>query len=303
MNKVNGEIELGTQIKKSTDIILNIFFILVSAACLYPLFLVLAISFTDEATIRLSGYNLIPKQFSLEAYKFVFKSGSAVFRGYFNTIVITLVGSVVGLVIMGMYAYPLARDDFKYKGIFNFIVVFTMLFNGGLVPSYIIYVNVLHLKDKMMALILLWIFNAFYVMIIRTFYRSNVPKSLIEAAQIDGAGEFYTFFKIVMPLAKPALATVFMFSMLIYWNDWFGPQLYIVTESKFNLQFLMYRIEQNIQMLPTLAGMPDPSVIANLPSEGARMAMAVVAIGPVILAYPFFQRYFEKGITLGATKE
>lgn len=303
MNRKNHEIELGTQIKRSTDIILNVFFIIVAIACLYPLFLVLGVSLTDEMAIRLHGYHLIPKQFSLEAYKFVLKNGTAVARGYLNTIIVTLVGSTLGLFIMAMYAYPLSRDDFKYKGIFNFIVVFTMLFNGGMVPHYIIYVNVLHIKDKLIALVLLWIFNAFYVMIIRTFYKSNVPKSLIEAAQIDGAGEFYIFFKIVMPLAKPALATVFMFSMLVYWNDWFGPYLYIMSEKKFNLQYLMYRIEQNIQMLARISGVPDPSAIANLPSEGARMAMAIVGIGPVILAYPFFQRYFERGITLGATKE
>ena len=298
------EIELGTQIKPSTNIILNIFFIIIAILCMYPLFLVLAVSFTDEAVIRLSGYHLIPKQFSLDAYKFVLKNGSVIARGYFNTIVITFVGSVIGLLIMAMYAYPLARDDFKYKGVFNFIAVFTMLFNGGMVPQYIIMTNVLHLKDKMFALILLWIFSAYYVMIIRTFFRTNVPKSLIEAAQIDGAGEFYTFFKIVMPLAKPALATIFLFSMLQYWNDWYGPSLYIISEKKYNLQYLMYRIEQNIQALARMGGQGNVAKeLANLPSESARMAMAVLGIGPLLLAYPFFQRYFERGITLGATKE
>ena len=202
---------------------------------------------------------------------------------------------------MALYAYPLSRDDFKYRSAFNVICVITMLFSGGLVPTYMVFVKVLGLKDRILALILAQLFSAFYVMIIRTFFKTNVPKSLIEAAQIDGAGEYYTFFRIVMPLAKPALATVLMFSMLLYWNDWYFPLLYITSPDKYNLQYLMYQMQSKIASLITASSAGATIDIKNIPSETARMAMAIIAIGPI--AYPFFQKYFEKGITLGATKE
>lgn len=293
----------GVQIKKSTNFILNVFFIILSVLCIYPLILVLMVSFTDEMSIPTYGYSIFPHVFSLSAYEYIFTNFSAIGRAYAVSIGVTLVGGGLGLMIMALYAYPLARDDFKYKGVFNLLAVITMLFSGGLVPTYMVYVRVLHLKDTYMALILMSLFSAFYVMIIRTFYRTNVPKSLIEAAQIDGSGEFYTFFKIVFPLAKPALATVLMFSMLVYWNDWYGPLLYITKTDHYNLQYLLYNMQSKIASLVAASSHGGSVDLTNIPSETARMAMAIVAIGPVVLAYPFFQRYFQKGITLGATKE
>lgn len=300
-NKKRSNPESGLKISKRSNAILNIIFILISIMCVYPLLLVLAVSLTDEITIANSGYSIFPAQFSLSAYTYILSNIGSIIRAYGVSIIVTLVGGFTGLMIMALYAYPLSRDDFKYKATFNVIAVITMLFSGGLVPSYMVYVNVLRLKNSLLALILMSLFSAFYVMIIRTFYKSNVPKSLIEAAQIDGAGEFKTYFKIVMPLAKPALATILMFSMLVYWNDWYGPLLYITDTKLYNLQYLMYQIQSKISNLAMISNRPE--LVKDLPSETARMAMAIVAIGPIILAYPFFQRYFEKGITLGATKE
>lgn len=293
----------GIQIKKSTNIILNIFFIILAVLCIYPLILVLMVSFTDELSIPTYGYSIIPHVYSLSAYQYIFKNFAAIAHAYAVSIGVTLFGGGLGLVIMAMYAYPLARDDFKYKGLFNVLAVITMLFSGGLVPSYMVYVKVLHIKDTYTALVLMSLFSAFYVMIIRTFYRQNVPKSLIEASHIDGGGEFFTFFRIVFPLAKPALATVLMFTMLVYWNDWYGPLLYVVTPEHYNLQYLLYQMESKIASLATLSQSGQSIDVSSIPSESARMAMAIVAIGPIVLAYPFFQRYFQKGITLGATKE
>lgn len=293
----------GTQISKSTNVLLNLMFIIISILCLYPLVLVLMVSFTDELSITTAGYSIFPSKFSLSAYEYIFDNISAVGRAYLVSIFTTLVGGIVGMLFMALYAYPLARDDFKYQNVFNVIVVITMLFSGGLVPTYMVYVKVLHLKDNLMSIILMSLFSAFYVMIIRTFYRTNVPKSLIEASHIDGGGEYFTFFRIVLPLAKPALATVLLFSMLVYWNDWYGPLLYISDTKLYNLQYLMYQMQTKIASLVTASANGGSVNLADIPSETARMAMAIVAIGPIVLAYPFFQRYFQKGITLGATKE
>lgn len=305
-NKKNNEPEqtaVGIQISKTSNVIINIIFILICAMCIYPMLLVFMVSFTDEITVTTNGYTLFPAKFSLEAYKYILSSSAAIIRAYGVSIFCTLFGGLLGVLIMALYAYPLARQDFKYRTPFNTIAVITMLFSGGLVPTYMVYVNIFHLKDTLAALILTQLFTAFNVMIIRTYYRTSVPMSLIEAAQIDGAGEFRTFFTIVFPLAKPVIATMLMFGMLNYWNDWYGPLLYIDNEKLYNLQYLMYQIQSKMANLSTIAGMGNADAIKNLPSESARMAMAMVAIGPIILAYPFFQKYFEKGITLGATKE
>ncbi len=301
MAKQNVPTEVGIQISKTANAIWNVIFFITAIMCVYPLLLVLAVSFTDETQIAMAGYTIFPEKISFAAYAFIAKNMLAITRAYGITIIVTLVGSLLGLLIMALYAYPLSRDDFKYKGFFNFIAVVTMMFSGGLVPIYMVYVRVLGLKDNILALILTGLFSAYYVMIIRTFYRQNVSKSLIEAAQIDGAGEFKIFFQIVLPLAKPALATVLMFSMLVYWNDWYSPLLYITKMELYNLQYLMYQVQAKIANLTRIANSAE--AVKDIPSEAARMAMAIVAIGPIILCYPFFQRYFEKGITLGGVKE
>ena len=298
-NNVNEDKSI--QISKTSNFIWHVVFILLSIICIYPMLLVFMVTITDETTVILEGYKLFPSKFSLSAVSFIMNNSKAILNAYGVSIFCTVVGGLIGVLIMALYAYPLAREDFKYGRVFNLIAVITMMFSGGFVPAYIVYTKILCLKDSIWALVLMNLFSAFNVMIIRTYYKTSISKSLIEAAQIDGASEFRTYFKIVLPLSKPVIATMLMMVMLVYWNDWFAPMLYIDSENLYNLQYLMYQLESKIANLSKMAG--NPELVKNVPSETARMAMAIVAIGPIILAYPFFQRYFEKGITLGATKE
>jgi putative aldouronate transport system permease protein len=306
--KHKDDVQLGT-VNKLNDIkpfwngVLNLIFVIYSVCCIVPLILIIGISFTDEKTITVHGYNFIPKVFSLEAYRWVVKTGEAIFRAYGVSIFVTVVGTLISLAIISMFSYVISRKDFKHRNKFAFIVFFTMIFNGGLVPWYMVYVNVLHMNNTIFALIVPALANAWYVMIMRTFYQTNVPDSLIESAKIDGAGEFRTFIQIVLPLAKAGLATVGLFQCLTYWNDWYLPLMFIDDANLFNLQYLLYKTLAAIQYLSQAANLPQGSqALANLPSETARMAMCTLAIGPIIVAYPFFQKYFVKGLTVGAVK-
>lgn len=300
-----NKLYVSTQISPKANIALNGLMILLALACLYPLLLVLGVSLTTEGSISEFGYKLIPREFSIDAYKYILGDAEKIIRAYGVSIFITVFGTCLSLMVIIMYAYPLSRKDFKYRKMFTFIVFFTMLFNGGLIPVYFVYVKILHLKDNLFAMILFWMMNPFYVMIAKTFFQTSIPDSVVEAAKIDGATEFRTFRSIVLPLAKPVLGTIAMFNVLWYWNDWYTPMLFIQDESLFNLQYLMYRVESNIQYLitHTNAMSQGGNLMADLPSQTARMAMAIIAIGPLVLAYPFFQRYFVEGITLGASKE
>lgn len=282
----------------------NLIFVLYSVACIVPLLLVIGVSFTDEHTIIVNGYNFIPKIFSIEAYKWVLQSGDAIGRAYGLSILITVLGTACSVAIIAMFAYVISRKDFKYRNIFSFIVFFTMIFNGGLVPWYMVYTNLLHINNTIAAYIVPSLVNAWYVMIMRTFFQTNVPDSIIESAKIDGAGEFRTFIQIVLPLAKPGLATIALFQTLAFWNDWYLPLMLIEDAKLFNLQYILYKTLTAIQFLASASNVSGgtAAILAKLPSETARMAMCVLAIGPIILAYPFFQKYFIKGLTVGAVK-
>jgi len=292
------------QISMFSEVILHIFFGIVTLACLVPLWAVIAISLSDDNKIRQSGYRLWPVGLSTKSYEFVVSQGKAIWHAYGITIFVTLVGTVLCVLVVSMYAYILFRKDFKYRKFFTFLGFFTMLINAGLVPWYIVCVNVLHLKDTIYALILPYVMNMWYVLIFRTYLSMSLPDSIIESAKIDGAGEFTTFFRIVIPLVKPGLATIALFAAITYWNDWWLPFMLIENEKLYNLQYMMYRVQQKIQYLAEIAGKLGASGIvpADLPTESARMAMAVLGMGPIVLAYPFFQRYFVQGLTIGAIK-
>lgn len=294
----------STKISKRADMVLNIFMILLVIACIYPIFLVFGVSITDEHTITLEGYRLIPKAVSLAAYEYVFTDAVDIFRAYGVTIMVTAIGSVLSLIVISLYAYPLSRRDFKYRTHFTLIVFFTMLFNAGLVPWYMVYTNVLHINNTIFAMILPGLMTPLYVLIMRTFYATTIPESIIEAAKVDGASEFMIFTRIVLPLSKPSLATIGLFNVLYYWNDWYAPLLFIKDEKLFNLQYLLYRINQSITYLTSQSNSLGnvSELLANIPSQSARMAMAIIAIGPIVLAYPFFQKYFVEGLTVGSIK-
>lgn len=292
----------ANSISPVTNIILNIIFFIGMVMCVYPIILILGISLSDERVLVVEGYKLFPTHITTYAYSFIFKWADMLVNSYLLTIFVTVVGAATSTLLISLYAYPCSRRDFKYRRIFTFYAMFTMLFNGGVISWYIVNVKVLHIDNTVWALILPYLMNAFYILIMRTFYRTSIPEAVIESAKIDGSGEFRTFFVIVFPLAIPGIATIALFSTLQYWNDYFLP-LYLVTESRlYNLQFMMYKTLENIRILQSIPNPDVTDLILKLPGESARMAMCILSVGPIIFAYPFFQKYFIKGLTIGAVK-
>ena len=282
------------------NIISYVFITLLAALCVLPFVMLISGSFSSEQAIRFNGYSILPQEFTTEAYGVIFKSPEKVLRAYGVTIFITAVGTILGLFLLTMTSYVISRQDFKYRNKISFFFYFTTLFNGGMISTYIFYIQYLHLKDNFLALILPGIMNVFYLLIMRSFV-NTVPTALIESAKIDGAGEFRIFVQIVLPLLKSGLATIGLFMALGYWNDWYNAMLYMNTETKFPLQYMLYNMLQKQQALAAIASQVGIKV-ENLPSNSLKLAMAVVATGPIILFYPFVQKYFVKGITIGSVK-
>ncbi|MCM3700140.1 carbohydrate ABC transporter permease [Paenibacillus macerans] len=295
---------MNNEISKTTNLILHLIFIVITVLCVLPIVLVFMISITDYDSIVLNGYQFIPDKLSLEAYRYIFKDYGTVVGAYGISFFVTIVGTLLSVLLTSLYAYPLSRGDFKYRGVFAFLVFFTMLFSGGLVPWYIMYTQVLDLKNSIWALIFPMLLSPFNVLIMKTYFQMTVPPALIEAAKIDGAGELRTFFKIVFPLSLPVFATIGLFNTLHYWNDWFNSMIFITDTKLYSLQYLMYKMISQADYLSRNSALIQGSAteLAKLPGETIRMAMALIGIGPIVLAYPFFQRYFIKGLTIGSIK-
>ncbi|MBB3109610.1 putative aldouronate transport system permease protein [Paenibacillus phyllosphaerae] len=293
------------QVSRPVNVVLNMAAMLVSIVCVFPFLFVVIISFTDEMVLARNGYKIVPEAWSLDAYRYIFKTGESLLRAYGVTIFITVVGTLISLVFNTLYAYAISRRSFAYRKFFSFFAVFTMLFNGGMVPTYIVVTQLLHLQDSIGALIWPMAVNAFFILIMRTFFVTMIPDAVIESGKIDGAGEFQTLFRLVLPLALPGLATIGLFSALAYWNDWFNALLYIENPKLVPLQSMLMRIESSMQFLMQNASNSSISttILTEMPQETSRMAMVVLATGPIVLAYPFFQRYFVQGLTVGAVKE
>lgn len=290
-------------IAPSTNIFLNLLLAVFCIVTLIPFYVIVISSITSEASLAANGYRLWPEAFSGMAYRFLFSQGSIVAVAYKNTIISTTAGTILSVIMVGLYAYPLSRNNFKFGSFFTFFAFFTMLFSGGLVSYYMVTRQVLLLQNSLWALFLPSAFSPFWVIVMRTFYKMNVPDEIIEAARIDGAGEWRTFLQIVLPLSIPGLATVALFSAIGIWNNFFNCLLLIDDAQYFNLQFTIYTTLNNIRFLLENADKMQGLVnISELPSQTFRMAMAVVTIGPIIFAYPFFQRFFIKGLTIGAIK-
>ena len=285
---------------KTFYVICYVIVALVALVCLIPFILLISGSFTSEQWIRFHGFSLWPGEFSLEAYKIIFKTPEKIVRAYGVSIFITAVGTLAGLFLTSLTAYVISRKDAKYRNVLSFFFYFTTLFNGGMVSTYIFYIQYLHLKDNYLALILPGVFNVFYLLIMRTFV-NNIPFALIESAKLDGAGEWRIYFTIIIPLLKSGLATIGLFLALGYWNDWYNAMLYMNDEAKYPLQYMLYSVQQQTQALARIAAQAGIQV-ANLPSNSLKMAMAVVATGPIIIVYPFVQKYFISGITIGSVK-
>ena len=291
-------------VKKNKDgfvfrIICYLVITLFALICLFPFVLMIVSSFMDEKEIMAEGYKLFPKELTTSAYEFLLRNPAKLVDSYTVTIFITVVGTVCALFIMSMAGYVLSRRNFRYRNAFSFFIYFTTLFSGGLVPSYILMIK-LGLKDNILAMILPGVVSAWSIFLMKNFMKS-IPDSLYESAAIDGAGDFRIYWQIFLPLSKPSLATVGLFSALGFWNEWYNAMLYIQTPSKFPLQYFLQKIvsQANIQLLIQQGAVVNT---VDLPSESIKMATAVVAIGPIILLYPFVQRYFISGLTIGAVK-
>lgn len=289
---------------KVSQVLIHALFIILAAMCIIPLLLVLGISFTDEQSLMREGYHLFPRVFSTAAYEYVFTGATSVVRAYAVTITVTVVGTLVHVLCMSMLAYSLTREEVTARNKISLFVYLPVLFNGGLVPTYMLMTRYLHLKDTLLVLILINAASAVNVLIMKNFFRS-IPVSLLESARIDGSSEFRTFFTIVLPLSKPSLASIGLFVAIAYWNDWMTCSLYIENPKLQTLQYLLQSLMNNIGYLQANAGASQSmeAAILNLPNEGARMATCILAVGPIIFLYPFLQKYFEKGLTMGAVKE
>lgn len=287
-----------------THWLIHVIFIFCSAAAILPVLLVVAISFSSEDSINKYGYSLLPHEFSTYAYQYIFNDPHVLLRAYGNTIFATVAGTLTCMIITSALAYPLSRKSMPFRKFFTMFVVLTILFNGGLVPWYIVMKNYLHFSDNIWALVVPGLLlNGFNVLIMRTFFLNTIPGELLEAANMDGAGEFRIFAQIVIPLSKPVYATIGLFATLAYWNDWYNSMIFQVNHDNYSMQYVLQSILLNIQYLAQNTKSNNMSAsLASLPQETSRMAMAIVAIGPIIFAYPFFQKYFIKGLTIGAVK-
>ena len=278
--------------------------LIISVAALFPMLLLVVASFTDENELITRGYQIIPKKFSLEAYTYMIKQASTIVRAYLVTIGTTVIGTSLSVLLTTSIAYPMARKNFPYRNALSFFVYFTMLFNGGLVPQYIMWTTIFHIKDTYAALIFPnLLMTAFNVFLVRNYYVNSLPEALYEAAQLDGASELGIFTRIVFPLAKPVIATIALFTGLSYWNSWTNALYYVQDPKYFGIQNLLMRIMKNIEYLRTgAAEMAAEGQAVSLPGNSIRMALAFVGILPILIIYPMLQKYFIKGVVVGAVK-
>ena len=290
---------------KCENVILNVIFILAAAMSIVPFLLLVMISLSSEYSLVTFGYRLIPRQYSLAAYIFLISKSNALIRAYIISVLVTVIGTVMSVTITLMFAYPLSREDFKYRYLFSFVVFFSMIFHGGLIASYMVNTQMLGLKNNLLIYVVPFLMSSWNVMLMRTFLKTSIPSALVEAAKIDGCGEMQSFWRIIVPLSLPGIATIALLSGIAIWNDWFTGVLYVTESNKQSLQYMMYKTINDAEYIKknmnTIGG-NAASIIRNMPTESARMAMCVIAIGPIVILYPFLQKYFIKGMVIGAIK-
>ncbi len=281
----------------------NLIMILLAFCCVAPFILLIVSSFTDDKVLTTFGYSFVPRGVSLEAYRYLLSDSTSIFRAYGVSIFVTVIGTVSNLVLTTLYAYPLSRKDLPGRNIFAFVLFFTMLFSGGLVPSYIMWTRTFHIQNTVFALLIPnLLMGAFNVIMMRTYFTTNLPDAVIEAARIDGANEFRILRSVVLPMATPILATLSLLVGLAYWNDWANGLYYINDSNMFSVQVLLMNIQRNLDALRQSAQNGGNITTANLPSTSVRMAITVMGILPIMVIYPFLQKYFVKGIAIGAVK-
>lgn len=289
---------------KLQQTLMHIFMIVLVLCCVLPFLLMVMASFTEEQTLVRNGYSFFPEVFSLETYRYIMRSASTIFHGYFMTILVTVFGTICNIAMTVLFAYPLSRKDLPYRNALSFFLFFTMLFNGGLVPTYMMYANTFHIKNTIWALLIPnLMLNAFYVIMMRSFFTTSIPDSLIEAAKLDGASEVGILTKVILPLSKPMLVTLVLMVGLNYWNDWMNGMYYVTDNNLNTIQMILNNMIQNVEFLSRSASVLGADAASiKIPTVGIRMGIAVIAVLPVMVIYPFLQKYFVKGIVVGGVK-
>ena len=293
------------RVSMPVNILFSVIFIIAALCCVIPLIFVIIISFTDKTSIAAIGYSFVPQKWSFAAYEMLWDSKESILRAFGISSFITVVGTVLGLFLNASIGYVLSRKSFKFRKLYTWIVFIPMIFNGGMVSTYLVYTQLLGLRDNILVLILPLAVSSFYVMILRTFFSSRVADSLIESGKIDGASQLRIFFQIVLPISLPALATIGLFLCFGYWNDWWHAFMYINDAKLYPLQYVLINIEKTMDFFTQNAafiGYEAYELQQRLPQDGMRMALVVVIVLPIACAYPFFQKYFVSGLTIGAVK-
>ena len=304
-NKLGG-FEKFNRVPPHVNNIISIIFIILAIVCILPVVLVFMVSNNSEKSIQEFGYRFWPAQFSSQAYTYLAESKDSILKAFGVSILVTVLGTIVGLILNTTIAYALSRKNFKFKSFFTWVIFIPMLFNGGMISSYIVVSTMLNLKDTIWALILPMAVSSFNIIILRTFFQTPTPDSLIKSAKLDGATQLRIFTTIVLPISLPAIATIGLFLTFAYWNDWYNALLYIDNNSLIPIQALLNRIQGDIEFMNqniSLLGASAAEVLEKLPSESVRMAIVIVVVLPIACSYPFFQKYFISGLTIGAVKE
>ncbi len=286
------------------QIITAVILIALCILCLLPFVLLVSSSLTDETILIREGYGFLPKVFSVDAYAYLLRNSDMIVRAYANSILITFVGTFLNLLFTTLLAYPLSKPDLPYRNQWSFFVFFTMLFNGGVVSTYIMYTQYFHIRNTYFALLIPnLLLGSFYVIMMRSYFSQNIPEEVVEAARVDGAGEWFILAKIVLPMSKPIMATLALLVGLQYWNDWINGLYYLTKDKYFTIQIVLNNMLKTMQVLASNSSSASSNInAASLPTLGVKMAIAVIGILPILCIYPFFQRFFVKGITIGAVK-
>lgn len=305
-NKKPKGLEAFNRIPKYSNFILSIIFILLAIICILPVILVFIISISSEQSISTIGYSFFPSNLSGKAYSYLYESKDSILNSFFISIIVTVFGTLTGLILNTTIAYALSRKNFKFKSLFTWIIFIPMIFNGGMISSYIVIANMLNMKDTIWALILPMAVSSFNIIILRTFFQTTIPDSLVESAKLDGASQLRIFTTIVLPISLPAIATIGLFLTFAYWNDWYNALLFIDNSKLVPIQALLNRIQGDIEFMNkniSLLGATVADIIDKLPTESVRMAIVMIVVLPIACSYPFFQKYFISGLTIGAVKE
>ncbi|WPC08878.1 carbohydrate ABC transporter permease [Globicatella sp. PHS-GS-PNBC-21-1553] len=269
----------------------------------FPFIFIIIVSLTSENSIIQNGYKLFPSEWSIEGYRYLSTMSGQILNALMVSVLVTVLGTIINVTFTSTYAYALSRPNLPFKKFFLVLIIIPMLIGAGLVPGYIVVTNLLNLKNTIWALILPAAFSPFNIIIMRTFFKKSVPNSIIESARIDGASELRVFLQIVLPLSVPGLATIGLFAAIGYWNDWFNALLYITKTNLYPLQYVLMNIQSNIDYMLDNAGLGINISQLNIPKEATRMALVVIATLPIAVSYPFFQKYFISGLTIGGVKE